>query len=46
MLVSKIPLQSMGTGQDVAKMVVHLCSDAAGFITGSEFIMDGGLLLA
>ena len=43
---SKIPLNQMGTAEDVAKMVAYFCSDAAGFITGAEIIMDGGMSLA
>jgi 3-hydroxybutyrate dehydrogenase len=27
---------------EVAGMVVYLCSDAAGFVTGSSFVIDGG----
>ncbi len=42
---SKIPLNQMGTAEDVAKMVAYFCSDAAGFITGAEIIMDGGMSL-
>jgi NAD(P)-dependent dehydrogenase (short-subunit alcohol dehydrogenase family) len=29
---------------DVAQAVVYLCSDKARFITGSEFVIDAGLL--
>jgi NAD(P)-dependent dehydrogenase (short-subunit alcohol dehydrogenase family) len=42
---SRIPLNQMGTTEDVAKMVAYFCSDAAGFITGAEIIMDGGMSL-
>jgi NAD(P)-dependent dehydrogenase (short-subunit alcohol dehydrogenase family) len=40
-----IPLQKIGTAEDVASLVTYLCDDAASFITGSEFVIDGGLLL-
>ena len=40
-----IPLQKIGTAEDVASLVIYLCDDAASFITGSEFVIDGGLLL-
>jgi len=44
-VVDKLPLKQMGTTEDVAKMVAHLSSDAAKFITGADFIMDGGMVL-
>jgi NAD(P)-dependent dehydrogenase (short-subunit alcohol dehydrogenase family) len=44
-LVNLIPLKKIGTPEDVAKMVVYLCDDAASFITGSEFVIDGGFTL-
>ncbi|WP_029269922.1 SDR family oxidoreductase [Flavobacterium sp. KJJ] len=45
-IVDKIPLKQMGTAEDVAKMVSYLSSDKATFITGADFIMDGGMVLA
>ncbi|WP_316633105.1 SDR family oxidoreductase [uncultured Flavobacterium sp.] len=45
-VVDKIPLKQMGTSEDVAKMVSYLSSEAAVFITGADFIMDGGMVLA
>lgn len=45
-IVDHIPLKQMGTSKDVAKMVSYLSSDAATFITGADFIMDGGMVLA
>ena len=44
-LINKIPLNRMGTAQDVASMVAYLCDDAAGFITGTEIIIDGGMVI-
>ncbi|SHM74741.1 NAD(P)-dependent dehydrogenase, short-chain alcohol dehydrogenase family [Chitinophaga jiangningensis] len=44
-LESIIPLRQIGTAGDVAKMVAYLCDDAAGFITGAEFVIDGGLTI-
>jgi NAD(P)-dependent dehydrogenase (short-subunit alcohol dehydrogenase family) len=44
-VLSGIPLNQIGTAEDVAKMVAYFCSDAAGFITGTEIIMDGGMSL-
>ncbi|KRD08881.1 short-chain dehydrogenase [Flavobacterium sp. Root901] len=45
-VVEKVPLKQMGKSEDVAKMVSYLSSDAAKFITGSDFIIDGGMVLA
>ncbi len=44
-IVDRIPLKYMGRSADVGKMVVHLAGEASAFITGSEFIMDGGMRL-
>jgi NAD(P)-dependent dehydrogenase (short-subunit alcohol dehydrogenase family) len=44
-LVNEIPLKKMGAAGEVAQLVVYLCDDAAGFITGSEFVVDGGMTL-
>lgn len=44
-LTNTIPLKKMGSAENVAKMVVYLSSEAATFITGSEFVIDGGLTL-
>jgi len=46
MVVEKVPLKQMGKAEDVAKMVSYVSSDAAKFITGADFIMDGGMVLA
>lgn len=41
-----IPLGRIGDPNDVAEAVVFLASDAAGYITGSEIVVDGGLTAA
>ena len=38
-----VPIKRVGEVEDVANLVVFLASDEAGFITGSEYIIDGGL---
>ncbi len=44
-LVSKIPLKKMGDPAGVAKLVAYLSGPEAGFITGSEIVVDGGMTL-
>ena len=36
------PVGRMGTPEDIANMVCWLASDEAGFVSGQEFIVDGG----
>ncbi|RVU05704.1 SDR family oxidoreductase [Novosphingobium umbonatum] len=40
---ASIPMGRMGEPDDIAEMVAFLASDAAGYITGGEFVVDGGL---
>jgi 3-oxoacyl-[acyl-carrier protein] reductase len=37
-----VPMQHMGTAEDVGKMVAYLCGDQARFITGQKFAVNGG----
>lgn len=39
-----MPLQRVGRPAEVAAAVVWLCSEAAGFITGTTLVIDGGKL--
>jgi NAD(P)-dependent dehydrogenase (short-subunit alcohol dehydrogenase family) len=43
-LVADTPLKRFGTVAEVAAMTAYLASDAAAYVTGAEFTMDGGLL--
>jgi glucose 1-dehydrogenase len=43
-LLNNIPLGRMGTVEDVAGMVAFLVSDDAAYVTGSTFVVDGGLM--
>ena len=42
-IVSRTPLQRMGTPEEVASAVAFLCHDLAGYITGQVIAVDGGL---
>jgi|HigsolmetaAR202D_1030399.scaffolds.fasta_scaffold15283_2 glucose 1-dehydrogenase len=42
-LVERIPLQRIGTPQDIAGMVAFLASDDASYITGQIIYVDGGI---
>ena len=44
-LVKSIPLQRLGTPEDVAKVVGFLCSDGADYITGQVIVVDGGMTM-
>jgi NAD(P)-dependent dehydrogenase (short-subunit alcohol dehydrogenase family) len=37
-----VPMRRMGQAAEVAQAVVFLCSDAASYITGQPFAIDGG----
>jgi NAD(P)-dependent dehydrogenase (short-subunit alcohol dehydrogenase family) len=37
-----VPLGRLGRGEDVAQAALYLCSDAAGFVTGTDLVVDGG----
>jgi glucose 1-dehydrogenase len=43
-LLANIPLGRMGTPEDVAGLVAFLASDDGAYITGSTFVVDGGLM--
>ncbi|PNS16886.1 Diacetyl reductase [Sphaceloma murrayae] len=43
-LIQGSALKRIGSTTDVANMVAFLCSGDAGFITGSDFVVDGGEL--
>jgi NAD(P)-dependent dehydrogenase (short-subunit alcohol dehydrogenase family) len=34
----------MGTPDEMAALVLYLCSDEASFVTGSDYNIDGGFL--
>jgi NAD(P)-dependent dehydrogenase (short-subunit alcohol dehydrogenase family) len=44
-LERRTPLRRAGTADDVAKVVVFLCSDLSGYVTGQTIVVDGGSIL-
>jgi len=38
------PIGRMGTPQEVANLILYLCSDEASFITGCDYHIDGGFI--
>src|SRR5438093_880626 len=40
--VSKIPLGRWGRPEEVGQLAVYLCSEDASYITGTDFLIDGG----
>ena len=42
-LLKEIPLSRMGQPEEVAKLALYLASDAAAYVTGSTYVIDGGL---
>lgn len=42
-LLSSIPMQKLGTPEDIAHCVAFLASDEAGYITGQVLSVDGGM---
>ncbi len=43
-LLRNIPLGRLGTSDEVAGLVAYLVSEEAAYITGSTYVMDGGLM--
>jgi 3-oxoacyl-[acyl-carrier protein] reductase len=44
-LLERIPLQRLGSPEDVAGVVAFLCSPAASYITGQILTVDGGMVM-
>jgi glucose 1-dehydrogenase len=43
-LMDEIPLHRWGKPEEIAGLAVYLASDEAGYVTGSSYFIDGGML--
>src|SRR5271169_552938 len=43
-ILAQTPLRRMGTPEEIAEMVVWLCSDRASYVTGAAYNVDGGYM--
>src|SRR3989338_3811335 len=44
--LEKIPMKRMGNPDDIGKVALFLTSDLASYMTGSQIVVDGGVLLS
>src|SRR3989344_2906876 len=44
--LEKIPMKRMGEPDDIGKVALFLASDLASYMTGSQIVVDGGVLLS
>jgi NAD(P)-dependent dehydrogenase (short-subunit alcohol dehydrogenase family) len=42
-IIARTPMRRLGQPQEIAEMVVWLCSDRASYVTGAAYEVDGGL---
>ena len=45
-LISKIPMSRLGSGEDVSNTVAFLCSDMSSYITGETIHVNGGMYMS
>ena len=41
-MIRNVPMHRMGTAEEVAAAVLFLASDESAFVTGIDFLVDGG----
>ncbi len=44
-IASQIPLRRLGTPEDVAEVVLFLCSESSNYVTGQVIAVDGGMVM-
>jgi NAD(P)-dependent dehydrogenase (short-subunit alcohol dehydrogenase family) len=44
-IVDRIPMRRPGRPDEIARVAVFLASDEASFVTGAEYVADGGELV-
>lgn len=44
--LAKIPMRRMGEADDIGKVALFLASDMSSYMTGSQIVVDGGVLLS
>jgi NAD(P)-dependent dehydrogenase (short-subunit alcohol dehydrogenase family) len=44
MLLQGVPLNRAGESDEIVAMAVFLASDEAGYVTGTDIVVDGGML--
>jgi 3-oxoacyl-[acyl-carrier protein] reductase len=42
-MIANTPMKRMGAPEEVAAAVLFLASETAGFVTGIDFLVDGGV---
>ena len=43
-LTAGVPMKTMGKPEDVASAILYLSSDSSSYVTGTELVIDGGIL--
>ena len=41
-LMAQTPMHRWGKPEEIASLALYICSEAAGFMTGNDVLMDGG----
>jgi NAD(P)-dependent dehydrogenase (short-subunit alcohol dehydrogenase family) len=42
-IIARTPMRRLGQPQEIAEMVVWLCSERASYVAGAAYEVDGGL---
>ena len=40
--LSRLPVGRWGKVEEIGQLAVYLCSDGAGYMTGTDLVIDGG----